>query len=104
MRKFWFVYLAKAIIIFSGGFGTLDELFELMTLVQTKKLIKSMPIVLFGEEFWHSVLNFDALVEHGTIDANDLGLFLETDSVDEAFKFITCELEENALSRPGTCL
>ena len=72
MRKFWFVYLAKAIVIFPGGFGTLDERFELMTLVQTKKLNKSIPIVLFGKEFWHCVLNLVALVEDGTIDANDL--------------------------------
>ena len=59
MRKFWFVFLAKAIVIFPGDFGTLDELFELMALVQTKKLNKSIPIVLFGKEFWHCVLNLD---------------------------------------------
>ena len=72
--------------------------------MQTKKLNKSIPIVLFGKEFWHCVLNFDALVEHGTNDTNDLDLFLETVSVDEAFNFITCELEENALGRPGAYL
>ena len=104
MRKVWFVYLAKAIVIFPGDFGTLDELFELMALVQTKKLNKSIPIVLFGKEFWHCVLNLDALVEYGTIDANDLDLFLEPDTVDEAFNFITYEFEEKALGRPGAYL
>jgi uncharacterized protein (TIGR00730 family) len=67
MRKFWFAYLAKAVIVFPGGFGTLDELFELLTLVQTRRMKKSMPIVLFGTEYWRQVMNFDSLVLHGTI-------------------------------------
>ncbi len=101
MRKFWFVYLAKALVAFPGGFGTLDEFFEVMTLVQTGKLRKKMPIVLYGTAYWDEVVNLDALVRFGTIDAEDLDLFHKTDSVDEAFDYITRELKENALPLPG---
>jgi len=101
MRKFWFVYLAKALVAFPGGFGTLDEFFEVMTLVQTGKLRKKMPIVLYGTTFWDEVVNLDALVRFGTIDAADLNLFHKTDSVDEAFEFITGELTEKGLPLPG---
>jgi predicted Rossmann-fold nucleotide-binding protein len=101
MRKFWFVYLAKALVAFPGGFGTLDEFFEVMTLLQTGKLRKKMPIVLYGAAFWDEVVNLDALVRFGTIDAEDLNLFHKTDSVDDAFAFITRELKENALPLPG---
>ena len=72
MRKFWFAYLAKALVIFPGGFGTLDELFEILTLAQTRKLESKIVIVLYGTKFWKEVLNFEALVEHGTIDREDL--------------------------------
>ena len=72
MRKFWFVYLAKAVVLFPGGYGTLDELFEILTLVQTRKTRKRMPIVLFGAEYWDEVINFDALVKYGTISPGDL--------------------------------
>ncbi|NQV48086.1 MAG: LOG family protein, partial [Rhodospirillaceae bacterium] len=85
MRKFWFTYLAKALIAFPGGFGTMDEFFELMTLIQTRKLGKKIPIVLYGTEYWGDVINFDAMVKHGTISAKDLNLFKRLDSVDEAF-------------------
>ena len=101
MRKFWFAYLAKAIVIFPGGFGTLDELFEILTLVQTEKLRKRIPIVLFGSDYWDKVLNLGVLLEHGTIDPGDLDLFLRTDSVDEAYDFVTKELSEHALQQPG---
>lgn len=101
MRKFWFVYLAKALVAFPGGFGTLDEFFEVMTLVQTGKLRKRLPIVLFGTEFWDSVMNLSALVRFGTISAEDLELFYRTDSVDDAFAYITRELTETALAHPG---
>src|SRR5204863_54867 len=74
MRKFWFAYLAKAVIVFPGGYGTLDELFELLTLVQTRKMRKPLPMVLFGTEYWRQVVDFDALVRHGTIDARDVEL------------------------------
>lgn len=101
MRKFWFVYLAKAVVLFPGGFGTLDEFFEMLTLVQTGKMRKRMPIVLFGSKYWSDVLNFDALVKYGTISAGDPDLFHRTDSVDEAYNIITQGLTENALGNPG---
>lgn len=103
MRKFWFVYLAKAIVIFPGGFGTMDEFFEVLTLVQTKKLRKPMAIVLYGKEYWGDVLNLDAMVKWGTIEPADLELFLFTDSVDEAFAYIT-ERMQAALPLPGASL
>lgn len=92
MRKFWFVYLAKALVVFPGGFGTMDELFELLTLVQTRKSSKRMPIVLYGRAFWSEVLNFDALIRWGTIEATDLSLFHIADTPDEAFSYLTREL------------
>ena len=101
MRKFWFVYLAKALVAFPGGFGTLDEFFEVMTLVQTGKLRKKLPIVLYGTEFWDQVIDLDAMVRFGTISPEDLLLFYKTDSVDEAFDFITRELTASALALPG---
>jgi uncharacterized protein (TIGR00730 family) len=104
MRKFWFVYLAKAVVLFPGGFGTLDEMFEILTLVQTRKMHKRMPIVLFGTGFWNDVINFDALVRYGTISAADLRLFHRTDSVDEAYDIVTRSLIENALTVPGATL
>ncbi len=103
MRKFWFVYLAKAIVIFPGGFGTMDEFFEVLTLVQTKKLRKPMAVVLYGKEYWSDVLNLDAMVKWGTIEPADLDLFLFTDSVDEAFAYIT-ERMQAALPLPGASL
>ncbi len=104
MRKFWFTYLAKAVVAMPGGFGTLDELFELLTLIQTLKIKKHLPIVLFGNDFWDKIVDFDALVDFGTIDRSDLELFFRTDSVDDAFDFITRELAEHALASPGATL
>ena len=92
MRKFWFVYLSKALVVFPGGFGTLDELFELLTLVQTGKTAKRLPIVLYGKEFWDEVLNLDALVRWGTISKSDLELFQVCDEPEEAFEFLTANL------------
>jgi predicted Rossmann-fold nucleotide-binding protein len=89
MRKFWFTYLAKAIIVMPGGFGTLDEFMEVVTLVQTFKIKKDLPIVLFGTEYWSEVLNFGPLIKYGTISPEDVDLFYRTDSVDDAFEFIT---------------
>ncbi|MGA8259702.1 MAG: LOG family protein [Arenicellales bacterium] len=100
MRKFWFLYLAKAVIFFPGGFGTLDELFEILTLVQTRKVRKHLPLVLYGSEYWNKVLNFDALVEFGSIDAADVDLVKICDSVDEAFEYLTRELATRGLSGP----
>jgi uncharacterized protein (TIGR00730 family) len=92
-RKFWFVYLAKALVVFPGGFGTMDELFELLTLIQTRKIAKRLPIVLYGKEFWDDVLNLDALVRWGTISADDLDLFRIASNPKEAFEILTGELE-----------
>ena len=104
MRKFWFVYLAKAVVLFPGGFGTLDELFEILTLMQTRKTKKRMPIVLFGTKFWDEVLNFDALVRAGTISPEDLNLLHRCDSVDEAYEIVTRGLTQYALGEPGAYL
>jgi uncharacterized protein (TIGR00730 family) len=101
MRKFWFVYPAKALIVFPGGFGTMDELFEVLTLIQTKKPGKTMPVVLFGKEFWDEVLNFEALVKWGVVSPQDLDIFFKTDSVEEAFKHVTGKLEKLYLSDKG---
>jgi uncharacterized protein (TIGR00730 family) len=104
MRKFWFAYLAKAVIVFPGGFGTLDEMFELLTLVQTRKMRKPLPIVLFGTEYWRQVVDFGALVRHGTIGARDVELMHHTDSVDDAYDWIVRRLTEYALGQPGPML
>jgi hypothetical protein len=104
MRKFWFAYLAKAVIVFPGGFGTLDELMEVVTLVQTRKMKKPMPIVLFGSDYWDEVIDFNALVRHGTIDAKDLKLMHRTDSVDDAFDWVSARLMRHALAKPGAML
>jgi hypothetical protein len=104
MRKFWFTYTAKAIVFFPGGFGTLDELFEMLTLLQTEKIRKRMPIVLFGSEFWGDVVNLEALVRYGTIDEKDMDLLKITDSVDEAYDFLTAELTTYGLPSPGASL
>ncbi|MFN7146129.1 MAG: LOG family protein [Myxococcota bacterium] len=94
MRKYWFAYLAKAMVILPGGFGTLDELFEILTLRQTGKIKKKLPMVLFGTEYWDSIINLEKMVEWGTIAERDLQLVFRTDSVDEAFTFLTTALEE----------
>lgn len=104
MRKFWFYYLAKAVIVCPGGYGTLDELFELLTLVQTRKMTKPMPIVLFGTEYWREVINFDALVKHGMINAADVSLVHRTDSVDDAYDYLVKHLNQDALTHPGATL
>jgi len=93
MRKFWFVYLSKALVVFPGGFGTMDELFELLTLVQTRKLGKRVPIVLYGKRFWDEVLDLDALVRWGTISVSDLDLFHVFDDPEETFAFLTESLK-----------
>lgn len=92
IRKFWFMNLAKALIVFPGGFGTMDELFELLTLVQTQKITKEMPIVLYGREFWRKLFNFEYLVETGMISEEDLMLFHFADTPDEAFEYVHSQL------------
>jgi hypothetical protein len=88
MRKFWFAYLAKALVVFPGGFGTLDELSELLTLAQTEKLAKKIVIVLYGSSFWNEILNFPALVRHGMIAEEDLKLFEFADDPDTAMRIL----------------
>jgi uncharacterized protein (TIGR00730 family) len=88
MRKFWFAYLARALVVFPGGFGTLDELMEILTLAQTKKLESKILIVLYGSEFWHEILNFDALIKHGVISASDLNLFRFADTPESALDIL----------------
>ena len=88
MRKYWFAYLSKALVIFPGGFGTLDELFEILTLAQTEKLAKKILVVIYGKEYWNRVINLEALVEKGTIAPSDLDLFRFADSPDEAFSLL----------------
>ncbi len=94
IRKFWFLYYAKALIGFPGGFGTFDEVFEVLTLMQTKKIKKPVPIVLFQKDFWNEVINFKALKEYGVIRPVDLELFRILDDVEEAFEYITGRLQE----------
>jgi uncharacterized protein (TIGR00730 family) len=89
MRKFWFAYLAKALVVFPGGFGTFDELFELLTLMQTQKLEKKMVIILYGSEFWKEVLNLKALVRLGMISPEDLQLFQFADEPETAMKLLS---------------
>jgi uncharacterized protein (TIGR00730 family) len=88
MRKFWFAYLAKALVIFPGGFGTMDELFEILTLAQTDKLAKKILVIIYGSEYWNRIINFQAFVEAGTVSAEDLNLFKVVDTPDEAFEFL----------------
>ena len=88
VRKWWFIYLAKALVVFPGGFGTMDELFETLTLIQTRKVEKKVPIVLFGSEFWNGILSFDTFVEWGVISPKDLNLFKIVDTTEEAFEYI----------------
>ena len=103
-RKVSFVKFATAYVVLPGGFGTLDELFEALTLVQTKKMRKPMPIVLFGTQYWKEVIDFDALVRHGTISPEDVNLVYRTDSVDEAFDWVVAQLTKHALAKPGAML
>ncbi len=88
MRKFWFAYLAKGLVIFPGGFGTMDELFEILTLAQTDKLAKKILVVIYGSEYWHRVINFQAFVDAGTVSPQDIELFKFADTPEDAFEFL----------------
>jgi uncharacterized protein (TIGR00730 family) len=106
MRKFWFAYLAKALVIFPGGFGTLDELFEILTLAQTQKLAKKILVIVYGSEYWKRLINFEVMVDAGTIAAGDLDLFRMVDSPEEGFEFLRDGLVKYHLApqqakRPG---
>ncbi len=92
MRKLWFAYLACALVVFPGGFGTMDELFEILTLVQTRKIERPLPIVLYGKKFWRDFLDFEALIRWGVISPQDIGLFRMCDSPKEAFEHLQKQL------------
>jgi uncharacterized protein (TIGR00730 family) len=93
MRKFWLLYMAKAVVAFPGGYGTLDEIFEILTLVQTQKIQKKhFVILLYGEEYWKKIVNFDSLVEHGSIHPEDLKLFSYSSDPEDAFNFLNEKL------------
>src|SRR6186713_439199 len=86
MRKFWFAYLSKALVIFPGGFGTLDELFEILTLVQTDKLSKKIAVILYGRDYWGHVLSFQPMADWGAIAEQDLDLLQYAESPSDAFE------------------
>ncbi len=98
MRKFWFASLAKALVIFPGGFGTLDEAFEILTLAQTGKLGKKICIILYGADYWHSILNLDSMAAHGVIAEHDLSLFSFADTPEAAFATLQQELSAHHLA------
>ena len=95
MRKYWFAYLAKALVVFPGGFGTLDEMFELLTLSQTHKLAKQIPILIYGPDYWKNVINLNLLAEKGAIAMKDRDLFRYVDTPEEAFEALKAALVEN---------
>ena len=95
MRKFWFAYLAKAFVIMPGGYGTLDELMEVLTLVQTHKLHKKLTVVVYGKEFWDKIINLEQMAELNMISPEDLDLFKFVDTPQEAFNYLTKELTKN---------
>ena len=97
MRKYWFAYLSKALVVFPGGFGTLDEMFEVLTLVQTRKLAKPITVVIYGEKYWKGVINLELLAEKGAIAMADLDLFQFADTPEEAFEILKKGLTENHL-------
>jgi uncharacterized protein (TIGR00730 family) len=97
MRKYWFAYLAKALVVFPGGFGTLDEMFEVLTLAQTRKLAKQITVVIYGSDYWKHVINLDLLAEKGAIATSDLDLFQFADTPEDAFAILKAGLTEHHL-------
>jgi uncharacterized protein (TIGR00730 family) len=100
MRKYWFAYLAKALVIFPGGFGTMDELFEILTLAQTQKLAKKILVVIYGKSYWKRIINLSALVDSGTIAPEDKDLFRMADTPEEAFNTLKNGLTKFHLQQP----
>ncbi len=94
MRKYRFIYLARALAVFPGGFGTMDEMFEILTLLQTRKISRNLPIVLYGSEFWEQIVNFEKLVEWGVVSEEDLNLFQVCDTPEEAFVHLISAIEQ----------
>ncbi|HNR67809.1 MAG TPA: TIGR00730 family Rossman fold protein [bacterium] len=99
MRKFWFVYLAKALVIFPGGFGTMDELFELLTLRQTQKISKPISVIVYGSDFWDRIVDFQQMADWGVISEEDLKLFHKVDSVDDAFELLRDHFESEFVGK-----
>ena len=99
MRKLWFAYLARALVIFPGGFGTLDEMFEILTLKQTRKLERDICILLYGSEYWREVINFDALARHGVIAPSDLDLFHTVDTPEDALRCLQQNIHVHATTQ-----
>ncbi len=97
MRKFWFAYLAKALVVFPGGFGTLDEMFEILTLAQTQKLSKQIGVLIYGREYWDRVIDMRPMVECGAISEADLDLMNFAETPDEAFAYLKAHLTEHHL-------
>ncbi len=100
MRKFWFAYLAKALVVFPGGFGTLDEMFEILTLAQTMKLSNNITIVVYGSAYWKSILNFELMADRGAISPKDLDLFQFADTPEAAFDILKAGLTREEPVRP----
>ena len=96
MRKLWFAHLARALVVFPGGFGTLDELTEILTLAETRKLERPIPVILYGTSYWNEIINFDALVRHGMIDPEELGLFQYADDAATALRMLQAKLVPEA--------
>jgi uncharacterized protein (TIGR00730 family) len=96
MRKLWFAHLARAMVVFPGGFGTLDELMEVLTLAQTRKLARKLPIILYGSSYWNEIINFEALIRHGMISRADLKLFAFADDPASALKLLQDAIEVGA--------
>ena len=99
MRKFWFAYLAKSLVVFPGGFGTMDEFFEILTLLQTGKIKKKMLLIMYDDKYWKDIINFEGLIENGVINRSDLNLFTFCKSVDEAFDCIVKHFDKHYLAK-----
>ena len=93
MRKLWFAHLARALVVFPGGFGTLDEMTEILTLMQTGKINRRIPVVLYGSSYWNEIINFEALVRHGMIERADLALFRFADDPGDALALLQAGIE-----------
>ena len=94
MRKFWFIYKTKGIVYMPGGFGTLDELFDILTMLQTNKISRKIPIVLFGSEYWDGLINWDRMIENKTISRSALNLFVTLDSIDDTFDYLVRNMQK----------
>jgi hypothetical protein len=94
MRKFWFIYKTKGIVVFPGGFGTLDELFDVLTLLQCKKVTRKVPIILFGNKYWDGLINWDHMIENKTISKSDLKLFVTLDTANDTFDYLVNKMQK----------